>query len=126
MDMLPEDREESVAWNAATMELGALVCTARSPLCGECPVAPWCGWRAAGYPPDRYAAKRRSQPWEGTMRQARGAIMAALRASDGPIDAASLRAADPARAEQALEGLITDGLVASDGMMVFLPGSLDA
>ena len=29
-------------WNQAMMELGAVVCTPRSPKCGECPVAAWC------------------------------------------------------------------------------------
>jgi A/G-specific adenine glycosylase len=29
-------------WNQAMMELGAMVCTPKSPRCGECPVARWC------------------------------------------------------------------------------------
>jgi A/G-specific adenine glycosylase len=29
-------------WNQAMMELGATVCTPKSPKCGECPVAGWC------------------------------------------------------------------------------------
>jgi A/G-specific adenine glycosylase len=29
-------------WNQAMMELGATVCTPKSPRCGECPVARWC------------------------------------------------------------------------------------
>lgn len=29
-------------WNQAMMELGATVCTPKSPRCGECPVAGWC------------------------------------------------------------------------------------
>ena len=29
-------------FNQAMMELGATVCTPKSPLCGECPVASWC------------------------------------------------------------------------------------
>jgi A/G-specific adenine glycosylase len=29
-------------WNQAMMELGATVCTPKSPKCGECPVAKWC------------------------------------------------------------------------------------
>jgi len=36
-------REESAGdWNQGLMELGATVCTARSPRCGECPVAERC------------------------------------------------------------------------------------
>ncbi|MDF1799516.1 MAG: A/G-specific adenine glycosylase [Planctomycetota bacterium] len=36
------------AWNQALMELGATVCTPRSPRCGACPVASDCRARAAG------------------------------------------------------------------------------
>ena len=32
--LMPEDPARANAWNAAVMELGALVCTARSPACG--------------------------------------------------------------------------------------------
>ena len=36
------------SWNQALMELGATLCTPRSPRCGECPVQRWCGAWAAG------------------------------------------------------------------------------
>jgi A/G-specific adenine glycosylase len=35
-------------WNQAMMELGATVCTPKSPRCGECPAAPWCEARKLG------------------------------------------------------------------------------
>ena len=38
--LVPADRPG--AWNEALMELGALVCPARQPLCASCPVAPHC------------------------------------------------------------------------------------
>jgi A/G-specific adenine glycosylase len=44
-------------FNQALMELGALVCTPRSPGCGSCPVEEWCGARAAGTQEDRPARK---------------------------------------------------------------------
>jgi A/G-specific adenine glycosylase len=57
------------AWifNQALMELGALVCTARAPKCGRCPVSAWCSWfrrsrnRAlrGGASPSRRLASRR-------------------------------------------------------------------
>ena len=47
---LPEDRDDAVVWNVAAMELGALVCTARSPRCDDCPVADLCAWNRAGRP----------------------------------------------------------------------------
>lgn len=81
--LLPADRAGSVVWNAAAMELGALVCTARSPRCGECPVAGECAWLAAGEPPPTYTPK--GQAWHGTDRQVRGAVMAVLRAAEHPV-----------------------------------------
>ncbi|BCT74492.1 adenine glycosylase [Sinomonas cyclohexanicum] len=81
--LLPAHRAESVAWNAAAMELGALVCTARSPRCDVCPVAAECAWLAAGEPPPTYTP--RGQAWHGTDRQVRGAIMAVLRAAEHPV-----------------------------------------
>ncbi|MGO1315916.1 MAG: A/G-specific adenine glycosylase, partial [Cellulomonadaceae bacterium] len=62
---VPADRAEAAVWAAGSMELGALVCTARAPRCGECPVRTLCAWRAAGYPPDAHAARRRTQSWVG-------------------------------------------------------------
>lgn len=75
--LLPQDVEAACLWNAGVMELGALVCTARSPRCGDCPVADLCAWRAAGMPEPHYQPK--GQTWAGTDRQLRGAIMAVLR-----------------------------------------------
>ena len=46
-------------FNQALMELGALVCTPRSPECGTCPVAGWCAARAAGTQAERPAAAPR-------------------------------------------------------------------
>ncbi|MCG2624250.1 A/G-specific adenine glycosylase [Arthrobacter sp. I2-34] len=70
-------------WNAGVMELGALVCTARSPKCGQCPVLDACAWVAAGRPEPRYVPK--GQAWAGTDRQVRGAMMAVLRHATGPV-----------------------------------------
>lgn len=41
-----QPRRGKIAWqfNQAVMELGALVCTARAPKCGECPVNSLCNW----------------------------------------------------------------------------------
>ncbi|WP_349827195.1 A/G-specific adenine glycosylase [Brevibacterium litoralis] len=69
---------DHVAWNAGTMELGAVVCTSRNPACDTCPLAAHCGWLAAGRPAAP-ARKPRTQAWAGTDRQLRGAIMKVLR-----------------------------------------------
>jgi A/G-specific adenine glycosylase len=41
-------RNEPGEWNQAMMELGAVLCTPRTPRCAECPVARWCRARARG------------------------------------------------------------------------------
>lgn len=78
--LVPEDRKASVTWNQGVMELGALVCTARSAQCSLCPIEADCAWRAAGYPPP--ATQPRGQKWVGTDRQVRGAVMAVLRSAE--------------------------------------------
>lgn len=81
--VMPDDVAASVSWNASVMELGALVCTARAPRCGECPVRTACAWLAAGEPPPTYTPK--GQSWHGTDRQVRGAVLAVLRVADAPV-----------------------------------------
>ena len=99
-------------WAAATMELGALVCTARGPDCAACPVAPLCRWRAAGYPAHD-GPVRRGQAWDGTDRQCRGRLMAVLREADGPVPKTMLDVvwAEAVQRERCLDGLVADGLV---------------
>jgi A/G-specific adenine glycosylase len=144
-ELLPDDDgagrlSASVRWNAGVMELGAVICTARSPKCAACPVARNCAWRAAGEPPPSYIPK--GQAWHGTDRQVRGAVMAVLRAASRPVpralfDAPLLPAAlgegpiaaalarlhalepDPERLERCIAGLLADGLAAErDGGLV--------
>lgn len=116
--VLPADDAAALVTNAAVMELGALICTARSPRCEVCPIADCCVWRAAGYP-DYLGPTRASQAkYEGSDRQVRGLIMAELRASDIPVPTAELDTLwpDAAQRDRALTGLIADGLViASEG-----------
>ncbi|WP_255491648.1 A/G-specific adenine glycosylase [Actinotalea sp. JY-7876] len=126
-DVVPDDDATAARWNAAVMELGALVCTARAPRCGACPVATTCRWRLAGMPADELAHRRRRQAWQGTDRQARGALMAALRDAPGPLPAATLARAwpDDAQRARALTSLVVDGLAVVDdgaGGAVRLPG----
>ncbi len=110
--LLPADDGDAARWNVAVMELGALVCTARSPDCGRCPVVDRCAWQLAGAPADD-GPPRRAQAWVGTDRQVRGTLMAVLRAADAPVPRAALLAAwpaDPQRADRCLHGLVQDGL----------------
>jgi A/G-specific adenine glycosylase len=113
--VLPSDRERSVAWNQAVMELGALVCTARSPRCSQCPLAEsLCAWVRAGSPAPEVDTRRR-QVFEGTDRQLRGRIMALLR-EHGVAEAEALAALDPedhARVARCARSLVADGLAVS-------------
>jgi A/G-specific adenine glycosylase len=108
--LLPADRGEAARWSVAVMELGALVCTAANPRCSGCPVAAECSWRRAGSPAGaiRPAAPR----YEGSDRQCRGALLAALRGTSGAVRAVQLEAAWPDHQQRAraLDGLVADGL----------------
>ncbi|MGL4742793.1 MAG: A/G-specific adenine glycosylase [Phycicoccus sp.] len=113
--VLPEDDAESTAWNVAVMELGALVCRARAPRCGDCPVVDHCAWVAAGSPPDD-GPPRRGQAWHGTDRQVRGAVLQALRDRAGPraraeLERAAVTAVDAAQVDRCLASLVEDGLL---------------
>ncbi|MEH0109599.1 A/G-specific adenine glycosylase [Tersicoccus sp. MR15.9] len=86
--LLPADDAEAATWNVAVMELGALVCTARSPRCDDCPLAARCAWLAAGRPAPEHQPT--GQAWAGTMRQLRGAILAVVREAHHPVDLEAL------------------------------------
>ncbi|HYN56857.1 MAG TPA: A/G-specific adenine glycosylase [Motilibacterales bacterium] len=110
--LVPHDDAVAAHWSAAVMELGALVCTATSPRCPDCPVVGMCAWVRAGRPAYDGPA-RRVQRFAGTDRQVRGRIMAVLRESDGPVERAAIEATWDAaiQRERALDGLVADGLV---------------
>jgi len=103
--------------NLALMDLGALVCTARNPDCGGCPLAPACAWRAAGCPPPEASARRPAVRFEATARFARGRLVDRLRS--GPADEAELAAILPEshrpRLAEYLAALEAEGLVAPIG-----------
>jgi A/G-specific adenine glycosylase len=122
--LLPEDRAEQRLFNAGTMEIGAIVCTARAPRCAECPLAEVCAWRLAGFPAHDGPAPRRQARFEGSDRQRRGLVMAELRASDVPVTEAELAQVlpDPVVRERVLAGLGRDGLAARTAEGWTLPG----
>jgi A/G-specific adenine glycosylase len=99
-------------FSAALMELGALVCTARAPRCGACPIAARCAWRLAGSPAYEGPVSR-PQRFAGTDRQVRGLLLDVLRAGAGPVSRAALDAvwAEPVQRDRALGTLIADGLI---------------
>lgn len=122
--LLPQAAPDAAEWAAASMELGAVVCTARAPRCEACPVATLCRWLADGKPAYD-GPPRRGQTYEGTDRQARGRLLAVLRDTHGPVPREELEAAwtrDVTQRERALASLVSDGLVTAvdDGEMFAL------
>jgi len=103
-------QREAHVWAAATMELGALICTAQSPKCGICPVAKDCTWRSLDYPKSDIVKRR--QTWHGTDRQCRGAIVQALRENQVLKKSEIALLWDvPSQLEKALLTLLDDGLI---------------
>jgi A/G-specific adenine glycosylase len=106
----------------ALFDLGATVCLARRPRCGECPVAAGCAARErlqAGSPPP---SPRRQPAYAGSLRRLRGAILGEMLSTDPPRDQRELdqrvsgipAAARPGAVAEALEGLRRDGLLPDD------------
>jgi A/G-specific adenine glycosylase len=109
--LLPND-PDAPRFSVALMELGATVCTARSPRCGLCPLSV-CAWRSAGYPPATTPA-RKPQRYAGTDRQVRGRLLDVMRDNTTPVTRNQLDLAwlsDTAQRDRALDSLLTDGLV---------------
>ena len=92
----------------ALMDVGALVCRARQPACDACPLRRRCVTRGVR------ADERRSRQsrFEGSFRQRRGQVLAALRT--GPTDTGAID-------RDALESLVSDGLAVVDGTSARLP-----
>jgi A/G-specific adenine glycosylase len=110
--LAPADPARAVRFSVAAMELGALVCVARTPRCDVCPVRLSCAWRLAGSPAAE-GPPRRVQRFAGTDRQVRGRLLDVLRAAHAPVPAADLDAAwdDPVQRSRCLDSLLADGLV---------------
>ena len=114
--VLPESDAAARVFNAAAMELGATVCTARTPDCDACPIATACAWRLAGYPAYDGPRKAVQARFEGSDRQVRGLVLRELRAAHRPVARDDLTGlwADAAQLDRAIDGLVADGLAVAD------------
>ena len=90
--LLPPDDAGAALVSVGLMELGAVVCTARAPRCGACPVHAVCAWQLAGRP-DYTGPRRPVQAFAGTDRQVRGRLLDVLRGAPEPVERAALDAA---------------------------------
>lgn len=116
-------------WGQAVFDLGALICTKRSPRCDECPIIDECAWARRGFaPPDPVLGSAGisgpQSTFAGSDRQGRGRLVDALRA--GPVALADLPAVmgwpdDVLRAGRVAETLVADGLAVADGDRLLLP-----
>jgi A/G-specific adenine glycosylase len=105
--------------NQSLMELGATVCTPRSPRCSECPVSMHCAARAAGSQAER-PARRRSRPLPREERVAAviehedGRVLIARRPAEGRLGGMWEFPGAPTEPEEeapaAAERAATDGL----------------
>ena len=118
--LVPDEDARAAKWAVASMELGALVCTARSPQCEVCPIRDGCRWVIDGRPDN--APARRGQPWKGTDRQCRGVIMDVVRNSPHGVKVQMALSAwpQPDQASRCLESLLDDGLVHRRGNLISL------
>ncbi len=91
----------------ALMDLGATVCLARVPRCGVCPLAEKCPSRGRRFEPTRKQGR-----FEGSFRQLRSETLRQV--AEKPCSARELDS-------RAIESLLRDGLVESDGELVRLP-----
>jgi A/G-specific adenine glycosylase len=121
--LLPRQTERAARASIAFMELGALVCTARTPACDRCPLSRACGWHASGASAQPARPIGRAQGYVGTDRQVRGRLMAVLRESADPVPASRLDAVwpDAVQRDRALASLVADGLVAVRAGRYVLP-----
>ncbi len=99
-------------WSKAVMELGALICTAKSPRCGICPLSRSCLWLKNGSPKSEEV--RKGQSWNGTKRQCRGRILKTLREKES-LTRKDLDWPDSNMLETALAELVAEGFLTKRG-----------
>ncbi|PXY31150.1 A/G-specific adenine glycosylase [Prauserella muralis] len=122
--LLPAGDARAARFSAALMELGALVCTARSPRCADCPLTEGCAWQHAGRP--AYAGPAKPvQRYAGTDRYVRGLLLEVLRSTSEPVEKSRLDIvwSQAGQRDRCLDSLLVDGLVeqTADGRFA-LPG----
>jgi A/G-specific adenine glycosylase len=88
----------------ALMDLGATICIARVPRCGECPLAESCPSRG-----QRFEPLRKQSPFEGSFRQRRAQALRLIAEGPRPLAEVDLEAVESLRRDELL--LVEDELV---------------
>lgn len=120
-ELMPRD---AATWHHALMDLGATVCVARAPRCGECPVRSGCQGRdVVGTASLRRPATASASPhatFATSDRRVRGRIIAQLRDGDRSVAVLRRELAD-ARVERLVATLMREGLIERHGARLGLP-----
>lgn len=122
--LLPGSDPVAARFSAAIMELGQVICTAKSPRCADCPVFAGCAWQRAGRP-DYQGPAKVVQRFAGTDRQVRGLLLDVLRGTPESVTRDQLDAvwSDAGQRDRCLDSLLVDGLVEqTDNGRFALPG----
>jgi A/G-specific adenine glycosylase len=119
-------RSNVAEFNQALLDLGATFCRA-TPRCEICPVVKACRWRREGGrdpAPHSAGVSRPQSKFEGSDRQVRGRILAALRSTEQTATQlqSGMEASDTPHFTNILQSLISDGLVERVGRIVRLVG----
>ncbi len=88
----------------ALMDLGATICIARVPRCGECPLAEGCPSRGR-----RFEPLRKQSPFEGSFRQRRAQTLRLIAEAPRPLAEVDLEAVESLRRDELV--LVEDELV---------------
>lgn len=120
--LVPRTAQKASRWAAASMELGALICTAKNPDCPHCPLASTCAWHRSGKPAAQHQQRKQAR-YAGSDRQERGRILALLRQSSTPLSTKDLgcEAPDSEQHVRCRDSLIADGLITRIGRKWALP-----
>ena len=123
-----DHRDAALLMTASLMELGSLICQARTPQCELCPIAARCAWVAAGKPApteeEKSAAARRVQKFEGTDRQVRGLVLKTLRESATThvaVNEIDQLWPDRVQLSRAVDSLVADRLIERTHAGITLP-----
>lgn len=117
---------EGWAWNQAMLDLGASLCSPRSPSCDHCPVRAGCVWRGEGDDPAvrSHGVSRPQSRFDGSDRQLRGQILRAVSGGARTVWELLDGHGDRQRMDRLVSALVAEGLLERRGDTVAFAGGL--
>ena len=113
-------KRAAARWHSALMDLGATICTARTPRCPRCPLHSICLFRTAA-PVMELRAAAKGTSFATSDRRVRGRIIRALAAEPAGLTPVALMRAVGDDRSSLLDALIAEGLVERHARRVRLP-----